>query len=63
MIGVIPQSLVAREVAHQNVTQMHIVNSMHERKALMADLSDGFMVSDPLLVQQICLLSRLIVNR
>ncbi len=43
VIGVIPQSLVAREVAHQNVTQMHIVNSMHERKALMADLSDGFM--------------------
>ena len=43
VIGVIPQSLVNREVAHQNVTQMHIVNSMHERKALMADLSDGFM--------------------
>ena len=43
VIGVIPQSLVAREVAHQTVTQMHIVNSMHERKALMADLSDGFM--------------------
>jgi uncharacterized protein (TIGR00730 family) len=42
VIGVIPQSLVDREVAHQNLTQMHIVNSMHERKALMADLSDGF---------------------
>jgi uncharacterized protein (TIGR00730 family) len=42
VIGVIPQSLVDREVAHQNLTTMHIVNSMHERKALMADLSDGF---------------------
>ncbi len=41
-IGVIPQSLVDREVAHQSLTKMHIVNSMHERKALMADLSDGF---------------------
>lgn len=42
VIGVIPQSLVDCEVAHQNLTKMHIVNSMHERKALMADLSDGF---------------------
>ena len=42
VIGVIPQSLVDREVAHQSLTKMHIVNSMHERKALMADLSDGF---------------------
>ncbi len=42
VIGVIPQSLVDREVAHQNLTTMHVVNSMHERKALMADLSDGF---------------------
>jgi uncharacterized protein (TIGR00730 family) len=42
VIGVMPQSLVNQEVAHQNLTKMHIVNSMHERKALMADLSDGF---------------------
>ncbi len=42
VIGVIPQSLVDREVAHKNLTSQHIVNSMHERKALMADLSDGF---------------------
>lgn len=42
VIGVIPQVLVAKEVAHANLTQMHIVNSMHERKALMAELSDGF---------------------
>ena len=42
VIGVIPQVLVAKEVAHTNLSQMHIVNSMHERKALMAELSDGF---------------------
>lgn len=41
-IGIIPQSLVQREVAHQNLTKQHIVNTMHERKALMAELSDGF---------------------
>lgn len=42
VIGVIPQGLVAREVAHQNLTEQHVVNSMHERKALMAELSDAF---------------------
>lgn len=42
VIGVIPQGLVAKEVAHQNLTEQHIVNSMHERKALMAELSDAF---------------------
>ena len=41
-IGVIPQSLVDRELAHGNLTELHIVNTMHERKALMADLSDAF---------------------
>jgi uncharacterized protein (TIGR00730 family) len=41
-IGVIPQVLVDKELAHQGLTQLHIVGSMHERKALMADLSDGF---------------------
>jgi hypothetical protein len=40
--GVIPQALVARELAHRRVSPMHVVGSMHERKALMADLSDGF---------------------
>lgn len=40
--GVIPQHLVAKEVAHQGLTDLRIVQSMHERKALMADLSDGF---------------------
>ena len=41
-IGVIPQALVNKELAHQGLTELHIVGSMHERKALMADLSDGF---------------------
>lgn len=41
-IGVIPQGLVAREVAHPDLTQLHVVETMHERKALMARLSDGF---------------------
>ncbi len=41
-IGVIPESLVRREVAHKNLTELHITNSMHERKTLMAELSDGF---------------------
>jgi uncharacterized protein (TIGR00730 family) len=42
VIGVIPHALVARELAHQGVTALHVVNSMHERKARMAELSDGF---------------------
>jgi uncharacterized protein (TIGR00730 family) len=42
VIGVIPQAMVDREVAHTGLTQLRIVNSMHERKALMADLSDAF---------------------
>ena len=40
--GVIPQSLVDKEIAHPSLTNLHIVETMHERKALMADLSDGF---------------------
>lgn len=42
VIGVIPQALVAKELAHNGVADMRIVGSMHERKALMADLSDAF---------------------
>ncbi len=42
VIGVIPASLKSRELAHEGLTQLHIVKDMHERKALMADLSDGF---------------------
>jgi uncharacterized protein (TIGR00730 family) len=41
-IGVIPQQLVDRELAHRQLTAMHIVGSMHQRKALMADLADAF---------------------
>src|SRR5277367_6408587 len=42
VIGVIPESLMAKEVGHAGLTDLRIVKSMHERKALMADLSDGF---------------------
>lgn len=42
VIGVIPESLLAKEVGHQGLTELHVVKSMHERKALMSDLSDGF---------------------
>jgi uncharacterized protein (TIGR00730 family) len=40
--GVIPKGLVAREVGHDGLSELHIVGTMHERKALMARLSDGF---------------------
>jgi uncharacterized protein (TIGR00730 family) len=42
VIGVIPASLVAREVAHRGVTELRVVQTMHERKALMNELSDAF---------------------
>ena len=42
VIGIIPQSLATKEIAHQGLTELHIVNSMHERKAMMAELADGF---------------------
>jgi uncharacterized protein (TIGR00730 family) len=42
VIGIIPRQLDEREVAHQGISDLRIVNSMHERKALMAELSDGF---------------------
>jgi uncharacterized protein (TIGR00730 family) len=41
-VGVIPQELVDRELAHGGLTELRIVGSLHERKALMAELSDGF---------------------
>jgi len=40
--GVIPKMLCEKELAHQNLTELHIVGSMHERKTMMAALSDGF---------------------
>jgi uncharacterized protein (TIGR00730 family) len=42
VIGVIPQALADKEVAHTGLTELRIVGSMHERKAVMADLSDAF---------------------
>lgn len=41
-VGVIPQSLIDREVAHTGLTEQHVVKTMHERKALMAAKSDAF---------------------
>jgi uncharacterized protein (TIGR00730 family) len=43
VIGVIPAALAHREVAHQRVTELEVVGSMHERKARMAELADGFL--------------------
>ncbi len=42
VIGIMPRHLVDREVAHTGLTQLRVVASMHERKALLAELSDGF---------------------
>ncbi|QIO04824.1 LOG family protein [Acinetobacter shaoyimingii] len=42
VIGVIPQGLVDRELAHPDLTELHVVKNMHERKTLMSELSDGF---------------------
>jgi len=41
-VGVIPQALVDRELAHGALTQLHVVETMHQRKAVMADLADAF---------------------
>jgi uncharacterized protein (TIGR00730 family) len=41
-IGVMPQALVDREIGHTGITELRVVGSMHERKALMADLADAF---------------------
>lgn len=41
-IGVIPKALAHKEVAHKNLTELHVTQSMHERKMLMAELADGF---------------------
>ena len=42
VVGVIPEALMRREIGHPGLTKLHIVASMHERKAKMAELSDGF---------------------
>ena len=43
VIGVLPRGLFHRELAHTGLTDLRLVDSMHERKALMADLADGFL--------------------
>lgn len=40
--GVIPKLLEEKEIAHERLTELHVVSSMHERKSMMAELSDGF---------------------
>ena len=42
VIGVLPRAMADREIAHPGLTRLHVVESMHERKALMAELSDAF---------------------
>ncbi|TMQ09950.1 MAG: TIGR00730 family Rossman fold protein [Deltaproteobacteria bacterium] len=44
-IGVIPQALVEREVAHRALTELHVVDTMHQRKAMMFELADAFVVA------------------
>ncbi len=41
-VGVIPRNLLEKEIAHRSLTKLHVVESMHERKAMMADLADAF---------------------
>jgi uncharacterized protein (TIGR00730 family) len=43
VIGVIPKALAEKEIAHSGLTELRVVGSMHERKALMADLADAFL--------------------
>ena len=40
--GVIPKALVRKEVGHRQISELHVVENMHERKAMMADLAEGF---------------------
>ena len=42
VVGVIPEAMVRKEIAHKNLTELHVTSSMHARKSLMAELSDGF---------------------
>jgi len=42
VIGVIPEGLMQREIGHRGVTKLHVVGTMHQRKAMMADLADAF---------------------
>jgi uncharacterized protein (TIGR00730 family) len=42
--GIIPRHIQEKEVAHETLTELHVVESMHERKKMMVDLSDGFVI-------------------
>jgi uncharacterized protein (TIGR00730 family) len=42
VIGVLPEALMRKELAHKNLTELHVVGSMHERKTMMVDRADGF---------------------
>jgi hypothetical protein len=43
VVGVMPEDLVNQEIAHKGLSELHVVQSMHERKLAMAELSDGFL--------------------
>ena len=43
VVGVIPQSLMERELGHRGVTELHVVETMHQRKTMMAERSDAFL--------------------
>ena len=43
-VGVIPRSLLEKEIGHKNLTRLHVAESMHERKAMMVDLADAFVL-------------------
>ncbi|MCR5879114.1 TIGR00730 family Rossman fold protein [Phenylobacterium sp. J367] len=43
VVGVMPEDLVAREIAHTGLTELHVVKNMHERKLKMSELADGFL--------------------
>jgi uncharacterized protein (TIGR00730 family) len=45
VVGVIPQALVEAEIAHRGLTELHVVETMHQRKAMMFELSDAFVVA------------------
>ena len=45
VVGVIPHALVARELAHRRLSELHVVDTMHQRKAMMFDLADAFIVA------------------
>jgi len=44
VVGVLPQSLMSKEIAHAGLTDLRIVNSMHDRKAMIAEMADGFIM-------------------